>query len=322
MTSVPVLVIHGGAGTIARAGMTTEREQAYRRALSDALEAGRAILTAGGTSLDAVVAAVASMEDCPLFNAGKGAAFTSEGRNELDASVMDGRTLAAGGVAGVTRIKNPIVAARAVMLRSGHVLLAGQGAEAFATEQGLELVDPSYFYTEERWQQLERAKRKASTTQEAPRAVASTAVEPDALDAPTRFGTVGAVALDTHGNLAAATSTGGLANKRYGRVGDSPIIGAGTYADNRSAAISATGTGETFIRAVAAYEVTALMRYKGLSLAQAVDEVALRTVPALGGSGGLIGVDVAGNVAMSFSTEGMYRGVVRGDGAPEVAIYR
>jgi beta-aspartyl-peptidase (threonine type) len=319
MGAGPVLAIHGGAGTIVRATMTPDREAAYREALAAALEAGRSVLLDGGTSVDAVVAAVVSMEDCPLFNAGKGAAFTSEGRNELDASVMDGSTRAAGAVAGVTRIKNPVVAARAVMQHCEHVLLAGAGAEAFAAEQGLTLVDPSYFYTAERWQQLERARSRADTAEHR---AAATPTQPDALDAPTRYGTVGAVALDMHGNLAAATSTGGLANKRYGRVGDSPIIGAGTYADNRAAAVSATGTGETFMRAVAAYDVVALMRYRGLSLAQALEEVAQRTVPSLDGSGGLIGVDADGRVAMSFSTEGMYRGFVRGRGAPELAIYR
>lgn len=319
---VPTLVIHGGAGTITRAIMTDEKERAYREALNAALEAGQAVLASGGSSVDTVVAAVQAMEDCPLFNAGKGSAFTSEGRNELDASVMDGSTLMAGGVAGVTRIKNPIIAAKAVMTQSGHVLLGGAGAEAFAADQGLELVDPSYFHTPERWQQLERARLRANGASERQRTSTLAAVEPDALDAPTKYGTVGAVALDVHGNLAAATSTGGLANKRYGRIGDSPIIGAGTYADNRTAAVSATGTGETFMRAVAAYEVTALMRYRGLSLEQAAEEVATKTVPALGGSGGLIGIDSNGNIAMAFGTEGMYRGVIRGDDAPDVAIYR
>jgi beta-aspartyl-peptidase (threonine type) len=308
----PVLVIHGGAGTIARGSMSREQEDAYLAALSETLKAGQAALLGGASSIDAVVIAVRMLEDSPLFNAGRGAVFTSDGRNELDASIMDGRTRAAGAVAGATRIKNPITAARAV-LHSNHVMLSGAGADAFAQGQGLELVEPSYFFTQERWDQLERARaREGSGLQ---------TVEPDALDVPTKYGTVGAVAVDLDGNVAAGTSTGGLTNKRFGRIGDSPIIGAGTYADNGTAAVSATGVGEAFMRAVAAYEVAALMKYRGLPLAAAIEEVATKTVPACGGSGGLIGVDAQGNAAMSFSTERMYRGVVRGDGEPEVAIY-
>jgi beta-aspartyl-peptidase (threonine type) len=314
---MPTLVIHGGAGTITRASMTPEKEQAYRNGLETSLRAGQRILKHGGSSLDAVVAAVAALEDDPLFNAGRGSVFTSDGRNELDASVMDGRERAAGAVAGVSHIRNPVIAARAVMQKSEHVLLCGAGAEQFAREHGLEMVEPSYFFTEDRWKQLERIRARLPGE-----GVAKRTVEVDAIDtSATKLGTVGAVALDQQGNLAAATSTGGLANKRYGRIGDSPIIGAGTYADNATAAVSATGTGETFIRAVAAYEVSALMKYKGLPLAQAVTEVATTLVPSLGGRGGLIAVDGRGNVAMKFSTEGMYRGVVRGEGPAETAIY-
>lgn len=311
----PVLAIHGGAGTINRASLTPEKERAYREALAASLAAGQVVLAGGGTALDAVVAAVVSLEDCPLFNAGRGAVFTSDGRNELDASIMDGATRAAGAIAGVTRVRNPIRAARAVMERSRHVMLIGAGAEAFAEGQGLDMVEPGYFHTSERWAQLEAA--RASGRVELDHDAASRQA-----DADTKFGTVGAVARDRHGNLAAATSTGGVTNKQWGRVGDSPIIGAGTFADNATVAVSATGLGEAFMRACAAHEVAALVGYKGLSLDAAVTEVATVTVPRHGGTGGLIAVDASGNVSMRFSTSGMYRGVVRGSGAPEVAIHR
>ena len=314
---VPVLVIHGGAGTIQRASMSAETETAYRSGLVAALEAGQRVLIRGGPSIDAVVAAVTSLEDNPMFNAGHGAVFTSDGRNELDASIMDGRTRLAGAVAGVTRIKNPIAAARAVMAQTKHVMLAGIGAEEFARGAGLDMVDPSYFFTSERWRQLETARSAGRVELDHDGASRMTAEQDTA-----RMGTVGAVALDGHGNLAAATSTGGMTNKAWGRIGDSPIIGAGTYADNATAAVSGTGTGEAFMRAVAAYEVSALMKYKGLSLDAAVSEVAMTTIPAHGGSGGLIAVDAQGHVAMRFSTDGMYRGMARGGAAPEVAIYR
>lgn len=318
MQMTPLLAIHGGAGTIDRASMTQDKERAYRDALAASLRAGQAVLTGGGSAIDAVIAAVVSLEDCPLFNAGRGAVFTSEGKNELDASIMDGSTRAAGAIAGVIRIRNPIRAAHAVMTGSRHVMLIGEGAETFAKAAGVELVDPSYFFTEERFAQLERARRLGSV--ELDHDGASKAARAAAGD--DKFGTVGAVACDAHGNLAAATSTGGMTNKQWGRVGDSPIIGAGTWAENATAAVSGTGLGEAFMRCCAAHEVASLMRYKGLSLDAAVSEVATIAVPANGGTGGLIAVDAAGNVSMRFSTSGMYRGVVRGDGAPDVSIYR
>lgn len=310
----PVLAIHGGAGTITRASMTRQREADYRSGLAASLRAGQAVLTDGGSAVEGVIAAVRVLEDSPLFNAGHGAVFTADGRNELDASIMDGATRAAGAVAGVSRIRNPIVAAHAVMTASRHVMLIGAGAEAFAAAQSLDLVEPAYFHTPERWAQLERARACDRIDLDHDGAARNADVDQ-------KFGTVGAVALDTHGNLAAATSTGGMTNKQWGRVGDSPIIGAGTWAENATAAVSGTGLGEAFMRSCAAHEVAALMRYKGLSLDDAVREVATITVPASGGTGGLIAVDAAGNVSLRFSTPGMYRGVVRGAGVPEVAIY-
>jgi beta-aspartyl-peptidase (threonine type) len=313
----PVLVIHGGAGTIDRSSMTVEKERAHREAMVSSLEAGRTLLMDGGSAIDAVLAAVVALEDCPLFNAGHGAVFTSDGRNELDASIMDGSTRAAGAVAGVGRIRNPIRAAHAVMTRSRHVMLAGAGAEAFANEVGLPLVEPAYFHTPERWTQLERARSEGRLELDHDGASKSEVSTSD----DKKFGTVGAVALDRRGNLAAATSTGGMTNKQWGRVGDSPIIGAGTWAENATCAVSGTGLGEAFMRCCAAHEVAALIKYKGLSLDAAVIEVATVAVPANGGTGGLIAVDAAGNVSMRFSTTGMYRGVVRGNGEPQVSIY-
>ncbi len=313
----PVLVIHGGAGTIDPASMSPGKERAYRDALAASLRAGQHVLTGGGSAIDAVVAAVVSLEDCPLFNAGRGAVFTSDGRNELDASIMGGATRAAGAVAGITCIRNPIRAAHAVMTRSRHVMLIGPGAEAFAAEQGLEAVEPGYFHTPERWAQLERARAEGRLELDHDGTSKAESAADDK-----KFGTVGAVALDAHGNLAAATSTGGVTNKQWGRVGDSPVIGAGTWAENATCAVSGTGLGEAFMLACAAHEVSALMKYKGLSLDAAVTEVALLTVPANHGTGGLIAVDAAGNVSMRFSTTGMYRGVARGSDEPEVAIYR
>jgi beta-aspartyl-peptidase (threonine type) len=307
-----MLVIHGGAGTINRKNMTEEREREYRAALEQALRIGQAVLAKGGSSLDAVEATVRFMEDSPLFNAGKGAVFTHEGKNELDAAIMDGATRKAGSVAGVTIIRNPITAARAVMEKSKHVMMAGRGAELFATKMGLEIVDPSYFWTERRWKALQEELLKEQQPQ------ASLAVEDE-----NRFGTVGAVALDKSGNLAAATSTGGTTNKQYGRIGDSPIIGAGTFADNESCAVSATGAGEFFIRWNVAHEISALMRYKGMSVQQAADQVVnkiLKAVP--GAEGGVIALDAKGNFAMPFNSEGMYRGWIGGDGVPHVDIYR
>jgi len=306
-----MLVIHGGAGTINRKNMTEEREREYRAALEQSLRAGHAVLAKGGTSLDAVEAAVRFMEDSPLFNAGKGSVFTHEGKNELDAAIMDGRNKMAGSVAGVTIIKNPITAARAVMEKSKHVMMAGKGAELFATKMGLEIVDPSYFWTERRWKALQEELVK----EQKPQASLPTKDE-------NRFGTVGAVALDRNGNLAAATSTGGTTNKQYGRIGDAPIIGAGTYADNESCAVSATGAGEFFIRWSVAYDIAALMKYRGLTVQQASDEVINKKLRAVNGAeGGVIALDAKGNFAMPFNSEGMYRGWIGADGEPHVAIY-
>ena len=307
-----MLVIHGGAGTITRKSMTPEREAEYRAKLEEALRTGHAILAKGGSSLDAVEATIRVMEDSPLFNAGKGAVFTHEGRNELDASIMNGKTKAAGAVAGVTIIKNPISAARAVMEKSKHVMMVGRGAELFATKMGLEIVDPSYFWTERRWKSLQDELLKEQ--QQKPQASMPASAE-------NRIGTVGCVALDQDGNLAAGTSTGGTTNKQFGRVGDSPIIGAGTYADNESCAVSATGAGEFFIRWTVAHEIAALMKYRGMTVKQAADEVVMKTLKSVKGEGGVIALDAKGNFAMPFNTEGMYRGWIGADGVPNVAIY-
>jgi len=298
----PVLVLHGGAGNISN--MSPEEEKAYRQKLSEALQAGYSILENGGTSLQAVVASVNIMEDSPLFNAGKGAVFTSEGKNELDASIMDGSNLQAGAVASVTTIKNPINGALAVMTASPHVMLVGDGAEKFAQEQGLEMVEPSYFYTEKRKEQLERRlQRKGSKA------------------GFHKWGTVGAVALDKNGNLAAATSTGGMTNKQYGRVGDSPIIGAGTYAENESCAVSATGQGEYFIRGMISYEVTALMKYKKYALKKAAKHAIHKKLEKMGGKGGIISLDKKGNVAVEFNTPGMFRAWKKANEEAEVYFY-
>lgn len=305
------IAIHGGAGTIRRGDLTPELEAAYRSALEEALTAGHLVLQQGGSSLDAVVAAVRIMEDSPLFNAGKGAVFTSEGTNELDAAIMDGKTLMAGAVAGVKQVKSPITLARAVMEQSPHVMMAGAGAEIFAREQGIELVDPSYFFTERRWEALQRAKAEEAGAQ-------VTALTPD----DRKFGTVGAVALDRDGNLAAATSTGGMTNKRFGRIGDAPIIGAGTYADNASCAVSATGHGEYFIRATVAHDICARMKYGGSTLQEAADQVVMKELVEMGGEGGVIALDREGNIAMPFNSEGMYRGSIDKAGTMTIQIYR
>jgi beta-aspartyl-peptidase (threonine type) len=310
-----MLVIHGGAGTITRASMSPELEKQYREGLENALRAGHAVLAKGGSSLDAVETAVRTLEDNPLFNAGKGAVFTHDGKNELDASIMDGRTKAAGSVAGVTIIRNPISAARAVMEKSAHVMMVGRGAELFATQAGLEIVDPAYFWTERRWKSLQQELQKEATAK--PQA----SFEPVAGDEK-KFGTVGAVALDRAGNLAAATSTGGMTNKRYGRVGDAPIIGAGTYAENESCAVSGTGHGEFFIRWTVAHDIAALVKYKGLTVQQAGDEVIHKKLAPVKGEGGVIILDAKGNYAMPFNSEGMYRGWIGTDGEPHVAIYK
>ncbi len=311
------MVIHGGAGTILKSTMTPERENAYRNDLTKALQAGYNLLKAGKSSLDAVEASIRIMEDSPLFNAGKGAVFTHEGKNELDAAIMDGKTLAAGSVAGVTTIKNPVSAARAVMEKSEHVMMVGAGAEKFAKEAGLEIVPPSYFWTQERWDALLKAKRDDSIKTMLNKKGSLLGTE----NKDNKFGTVGAVALDNYGNLAAGTSTGGMTDKKYGRVGDAPIIGAGTYA-NKLVGISCTGWGEFFIRNVVAYDVAALMEYKSLSVKDATNELIMKKVPQLGGDGGLIALDRNGNVAMPFNTAGMYRGTVTKDGKIDVSIYK
>jgi len=308
-----MLVIHGGAGTITRASMSAEAEKQYREGLEASLKAGHAVLARGGSSLDAVEAAIRVLEDNPLFNAGKGAVFTHEGRNELDASIMDGKTKKAGSVAGVTIIRNPITAARAVMEKSAHVMMVGRGAELFATKMGLEIVDPSYFWTERRWKSLQN--ELLEEQRQKPRAELA---YPDEK----KFGTVGAVALDRDGNLAAGTSTGGMTNKQFGRVGDAPIIGAGTYADNEACAVSATGHGEFFIRWTVAYDIAALMKYRGLTVQQAGDEVIHKKLAPVQGEGGVIILDRKGNFAMPFNSEGMYRGWIGADGAPHVEIYK
>lgn len=314
-----VLVVHGGAGTISKENLAPDQEQAFREALSAALRAGYARLQAEGSSLDAVEAAILIMEDNPLFNAGKGAVFTHDGRNELDASVMWGPTQAAGAVAGVTTIRNPIKAARAVMEQSEHVMLTGKGAETFAAAKGLELVDPEYFRTEARWQGLQRVLKQDSLKMELDHdANPQSGYANSYYD--NKYGTVGAVALDRNGNLAAATSTGGMTNKRFGRVGDSPIIGAGTYA-NEKVAVSCTGWGEFFIRGVAAHDVAARLNYGNVPLAEAAAAV-IEKISTMGGNGGMIALDSSGNMAMPFNTAGMYRGAITETGEIEIAIYK
>lgn len=310
------IAVHGGAGTISREDIGKEREQAVHMTLRNALKAGHEILDQGGSSLDAVSAAVRVLEDSPLFNAGKGAVFNCAGVNELDAAIMDGKTLNAGAVAGVRQTRNPISLARVVMEKSPHVLLVGDGAESFGRQHGVEFVDAKYFHTDFRWQQLEEVQKRDGNTGCGDAMTALDGFDSD------RFGTVGAVALDRDGNLAAATSTGGMTNKRYGRVGDVPIIGAGTYADNATAAISATGHGEYFIRAVAAHSIAARMEFAGESLAEAADAVVMEKLQRMGGGGGVIAVDGKGNVTMPFNTSGMYRGSIDADGEVTTAIYR
>lgn len=315
-----IMVIHGGAGTLTRKNMSVEKEAAYRAALTLALQTGYKTLKAGKTSLDAVEATIHVMEDSPLFNAGKGAVFTHDGKNEMDAAIMEGKTMMAGSVAGVTTIKNPISAARAVMEKSEHVMMVGQGAEAFAKQAGITIVDPKYFYTKERWDGLQQAIKEDST-----KAVldhgSKKSMKLGSKNHDFKFGTVGAVALDQAGNLAAGTSTGGMTNKKYGRVGDAPIIGAGTYANNATAGISCTGWGEFYIRNVVAHDISAMMEYKNLSLADAA-AAAIEKVGKMGGDGGLIALDAKGHVAMPFNTEGMYRGTVTEDGKIEILIYK
>ncbi|WP_338460475.1 isoaspartyl peptidase/L-asparaginase [Escherichia coli] len=312
------LVIHGGAGTIVKSTITPQQEAEYKAKLDEALQAGYKVLESGGTScLDAVQRAINVMEDSPLFNAGKGAVFTHDGRNELDASIMDGKTLAAGAVAGVTTIKNPINAAYTVMTRSPHVLMVSNGAEVFLKKEGLETVDPAYFRTEHRWKQLQKAIEKEQVVLDHD---GKTAYTYDPLMYDYKFGTVGAVALDKAGNLAAGTSTGGMTNKRYGRVGDSPLIGAGTYADNNTVAVSATGSGEKFIRTATAYNIASQVKYNKTPLATAANN-ALDEVKAIDGSGGVIVLDAKGDYTMAFNTAGMYRGAIGNDGKKEIAVF-
>ncbi len=314
------LVIHGGAGTILRSNMTAEKEAAYRAALEKSLKAGYKILENGGKAIDAVEAAIMVLEDDPHFNAGKGAVFTNEGKNEMDAAIMDGNTLKAGAVASVTTIKNPITAARAVMDKSEHVLMVGKGAEKFAALQGCTIVDPTYFFTKERWEDLLRAKHEDSLKLNKLLYEPSLLKQPDNHDY--KYGTVGAVALDSYGNIAAGTSTGGMTNKKYGRVGDSPIVGAGTYANNATCAISGTGWGEYFIRLVMAKSISDRMELAGMSLQDAANEMIMKKLPALGGDGGLIGIDKKGNITMPFCTEGMYRGYIKSKGEMQIKIYK
>jgi len=312
------IVIHGGAGTILKENMTSEKEIAYHSKLEEAIRIGYNILNNGGNSLDAVQKTINVLEDSHLFNAGKGAVFTNAGTNELDASIMDGKTLSAGASAGTKTVKNPINLARAIMENSPHVMLSGKGAEAFAEEQGFLPVGPDYFFTEDRFQSLQKI--KDSEENEALDKNKHAFYDPKIKDS--KFGTVGCVALDKAGNLAAGTSTGGMTNKRWGRIGDSPIIGAGTYANNNTCAVSCTGSGEFFIRSVVAHDISALMEYKGLSLKEATKEVIQKKVPEIGGDGGVIAVDKYGNIVMEFNTAGMYRASMNDKGELYIGIYK
>ncbi len=308
------IVIHGGAGTIKKTNMTPEQENAYREKLQEAINTGYTILENGGTSLDAIQRTINIMEDSPLFNAGKGAVFNSLGKNEMDASIMDGNTLNCGAVAGVKHIKNPINAARMVMDRTRHVLLSGKGAEDFAKQFDIVFVEDSYFYTKKRFQQLQKSQEKNKVQLDHAFLNTKNLIDDH------KFGTVGAVALDKNGNIAAATSTGGLTNKKYGRIGDSPIIGAGTYANNKTCGISCTGTGEYFIRTLAAHEASNLMQYKELSLQKSLENV-IQQIGNLGGHGGMVGLDYKGTIAWSFNTEGMYRAYKKSNGENVVKFY-
>ncbi|PHQ58711.1 MAG: beta-aspartyl-peptidase [Robiginitomaculum sp.] len=315
------LVIHGGAGTIRKKNIAPEKEAAYKAKLTQALKAGQSILEQGGSALDAVEASITIMEDSPLFNAGKGAVFTHEYTIEMDAAIMDGRTLNAGAVAGITHIKNPISLAREVMDNSEYVLLAGTGAEEFAKMRSISLIDSAYFKTDRRLKQLERAiERNGGVILDHDGDNKEYSGEP--IDPDYKFGTVGAVAMDQYGNIAAGTSTGGLTNKRWNRIGDSPIIGAGTYADNKSCGVSATGHGEYFIRATVARSICAMVEYKGISLKEAAHEIINKKLGKMGGRGGIVAIDKNGNISMTFNTQGMYRGYVKGKNEPTVFIYK
>jgi beta-aspartyl-peptidase (threonine type) len=302
------IAIHGGAGTILRSIMTPEKETAYKKALEDAIVAGETILKKGGSSLNAVEAAIRTLEDNPLFNAGKGAVFTHDEKNEMDASIMTGKDLMGGACAGVQNIKNPISLARAIMEKSEHVFMAGLGAQEFAKKNNIEFMPDDYFFTEARFEQLKKAKETDSIVMDH--------------NDEKKFGTVGAVALDLQGNLAAGTSTGGMTNKKHGRVGDTPILGAGTYANNNTCAISCTGHGEFFIRSVVAYDISCLMEYKGLSLKQACEKVVMDKLVKIGGEGGLIALDAKGNIELPFNSEGMYRASKKSVGDIYIGIYK
>jgi len=312
----PVIVIHGGAGTIRKSEIAPEQEKAYTQALEEALNAGYTVLEKGGTSLEAVEKAIQVMEESPLFNAGRGCVLNNQGQPELDASIMNGKTLEAGAVAGVNKIKSPISGAKAVMQQSEHVMLVGKGAEIFAKSKGLEMVSPSYFIVEKRKKQLDKVKKKEKENKDK-----NTKSEWEDTNPDRKYGTVGCVALDQNGNLAAGTSTGGMMNKRYGRVGDAPIIGAGTYADNNGCGVSATGHGEYFIRSVVAFRINALMQMKGLSVQEAAQQT-MDFVGKLGGIGGVIVLDTKGNIAMPFNSEGMYRGYINADKKMEILMYK
>ncbi|HEX6929682.1 MAG TPA: isoaspartyl peptidase/L-asparaginase [Gammaproteobacteria bacterium] len=310
------IAVHGGAGTITREDLSAEREAAIRAVLEEALQAGHGVLEDGGSSLDAVTAAITVMEDSPLFNAGKGAVFNCAGKNELDAAIMDGATWRAGAVAGLTHTKNPILLARLILEKSPHVLLVGKGAETYGRQHGIEMVEPEYFQTGFRREQLRSLQERENV-----KGCADGIAALDGFD-PLSFGTVGAVALDAKGNLAAGTSTGGMTNKRFGRVGDVPVIGAGTYADNKTAAISATGHGEYFIRTVAAFRISARMAFLGESVEEAANAVVMDLLKNMGGGGGVIAIDGEGNITMPFNTSGMYRGWIGVDGEMGTAIYK
>jgi beta-aspartyl-peptidase (threonine type) len=307
------IAVHGGAGTIEPGSISSEKESEYHTGIEEALQAANKILCKKGNALDAVEAAVRSLEDNPLFNAGRGSVFTHEGKHELEASIMCGRTLKAGAATGVHQVKNPVTLARAVMDRSDYVFLCGSGAEAFAREQQLELRPEAYFSTEERFQELKEKQEKNSKKAQAQ------ADEEKSMEK--SMGTVGAVAIDIHGNMAAATSTGGLTNKRYKRVGDSPLIGCGTYANNTTCAVSCTGDGEFFIRVVAAHEVYSLMEYKGMSVQEACDAVIHQKLKAIEGEGGLIAVDRSGNIGMAYNSPNMHRGCIHTDGTIFTAVF-
>jgi len=328
-------ILHGGAGVIKQGSLTPEKEAEYRKKLEEAVLAGYKALQNGKSSVDAVEIAIRILEDSPLFNAGKGAVFTADGKNELDSSIMDGKTLAAGSVAGLHHVKNPITLARAVMEKSPHVMMFGDGAEKFAKEMNIELVDEKYFWTQERWDAIQQIIREEKEKQQKKDKLKSENAPEKPLTreeyyasmtetqrlAANKFGTVGAVALDKDGNLAAGTSTGGMTYKKYGRVGDAPIIGAGTYANNNTCGVSATGWGEFFIRLGVARDISALMEYRALPVQQAVDAV-IKKVGNLGGDGGVIAMDKFGNIGISFNSEGMYRAYINSEGKPVVEIYK